>query len=66
MSAEISAIIAEQGLWYLDAPIRRVCSAEVPIPYATHLEQASLPQVADIIAVAQQMIAESQIAMGDK
>ena len=66
MSAEISATIAEQGLWYLDAPIRRVCSAEVPIPYATHLEQASLPQVADIIAVAQQMIAESQVAMGDK
>jgi pyruvate dehydrogenase E1 component beta subunit len=66
MSAEISATIAEQGLWYLDAPIRRVCSAEVPIPYAAHLEQASLPQVAEIIAVAQQMIAESQIPMGDK
>ena len=59
MSAEISATLAEQALWYLDAPIRRVCSMEVPIPYAGHLEQACLPQSRQIVEVALQMLTES-------
>ena len=57
LAGEISAIIMEQGFWYLDAPVRRVCSAEVPIPYAQHLEQAALPQVEDIVAAAQAVLA---------
>ncbi|HEY5716622.1 MAG TPA: transketolase C-terminal domain-containing protein, partial [Psychromonas sp.] len=60
MSAEISATLAEHGLWYLDAPVQRICGAEVPIPYAYHLEQASLPQVAQIVTVAKQMMASSE------
>ncbi|MCW8994868.1 MAG: alpha-ketoacid dehydrogenase subunit beta [Psychromonas sp.] len=56
MSAEISATLAEDALWYLDAPIRRVCSVEVPIPYAGHLEQACLPQTEQIVEVALQML----------
>lgn len=56
MSAEISATIAEYALWYLDAPIRRVCSAEVPFPYAAHLEQACIPQTEKIVEVALQML----------
>ncbi|WP_417348309.1 alpha-ketoacid dehydrogenase subunit beta [Ferrimonas sp.] len=52
LAAEISASIMEQAFWELDAPIRRVCSAEVPFPYAAHLEQACLPQVADILEAA--------------
>lgn len=50
LSAEISARITEQAFWSLDAPIQRVCSAEVPIPYARHLEQASIPQAPAIVA----------------
>lgn len=50
MSAEIAALIAEEAIWELDAPIGRVCSAEVPIPYARHMEDAAIPQVADIVA----------------
>ncbi len=50
LSAEIAARIAEDALYELDAPIRRVCSREVPIPYAAHLEQAALPQAAGIVA----------------
>jgi len=65
MSAEVSASIAELGLWHLDVPINRICSAEVPIPYAYHSEQASLPQVAKIIAVAKQMMEPSDQAMRD-
>lgn len=52
LSAEIAARIGEQAFWHLDAPVGRVCSAEVPIPYPKHLEDASLPQVPAIIAAA--------------
>lgn len=50
LAAEISARIVEQAFYDLDAPIARVCTAEVPIPYAKHLEQAALPQPDKIIA----------------
>ena len=49
LAAEIMARIMEQAFYELDAPIARVCSAEVPIPYAKHLEDAALPQ-APVIA----------------
>ena len=47
ISAEISARIMEGAFYELDAPVARVCSAEVPMPYAKHLEEAALPQVPD-------------------
>lgn len=53
LAAEISARIIEQAFWSLDAPIARVCSAEVPIPYPKHLEDAAIPSVEAIIAAAQ-------------
>ena len=40
----------EQAFYELDKPVARLCSAEVPMPYAKHLEQAALPQVESIIA----------------
>jgi pyruvate dehydrogenase E1 component beta subunit len=49
LSAEISARITEQAFYDLDAPVERVCSAEVPVPYAKHLEDAALPQAADVV-----------------
>lgn len=52
LAAEVSARITEGVFWRLDAPVGRVCSAEVPIPYPAHLEQAAIPQVATIIAAA--------------
>jgi pyruvate dehydrogenase E1 component subunit beta len=57
ISAEISARIMEQAFYDLDAPVDRVCTAEVPLPYAGHLEQAALPQAATIAAAAQKMVA---------
>jgi pyruvate/2-oxoglutarate/acetoin dehydrogenase E1 component len=48
--------LVEQAFFELDAPIRRVCSAEVPIPYAAHLEQAALPQPATIAATARDLV----------
>ena len=52
LAAEISARITEQAFWSLDGPIQRLCSAEVPVPYAKHLEDACLPQIDDIAAAA--------------
>jgi pyruvate dehydrogenase E1 component subunit beta len=49
ISAEISARIMEQSFYDLDAPVQRVCSAEVPVPYAKHLEDAAVPQPASIV-----------------
>ena len=54
-AAEISARITENAFYELDAPVARVCSAEVPIPYAQHMEQAATPQVADIVAAARRL-----------
>jgi pyruvate/2-oxoglutarate/acetoin dehydrogenase E1 component len=56
LSAEIAARIVEGAFYELDAPIRRVCSREVPIPYAGHLEQAALPQPAAIAAAARELV----------
>lgn len=52
LAAEISAQIMEQVFYELDAPVGRLCAAEVPMPYAAHLEAAALPQVAGIVAAA--------------
>jgi pyruvate/2-oxoglutarate/acetoin dehydrogenase E1 component len=46
----------EKGFYELDAPVERICSAEVPMPYAKHLEQAALPQVETIIKTVKRMV----------
>ncbi len=56
LSAEISARITEQAFYELDAPVARVCSAEVPMPYAKHLEEAALPQVSTIVSATRELI----------
>jgi pyruvate/2-oxoglutarate/acetoin dehydrogenase E1 component len=54
-AAEVITRIIEGAFFELDAPPVRVCSAEVPVPYAKHLEDAALPQVADIVTAAHQV-----------
>lgn len=56
ISAEIAARIAEQAFFDLDAPVERVCSLEVPVPYAKHLEQAALPSVERVMAAARRAV----------
>ena len=56
ISAEIMARIMEHAFYELDAPVARVCSAEVPMPYAKHLEDAALPQVPAIVAAARRVV----------
>jgi pyruvate/2-oxoglutarate/acetoin dehydrogenase E1 component len=55
-AAEISAQIMEGAFDELDAPVARVCSAEAPMPYARHLEDAALPRVETIVKTAREMM----------
>jgi pyruvate dehydrogenase E1 component beta subunit len=57
LAAEVSAQIMEQGFYDLDAPVQRVCSEEVPMPYARHMEDAALPQPEKIAAAVQELLA---------
>jgi pyruvate dehydrogenase E1 component beta subunit len=59
LAGEVSAQIVENAFFDLDAPIARVCSAEVPMPYAKHLEQAALPQSDKIVAAVNNLFGES-------
>jgi pyruvate/2-oxoglutarate/acetoin dehydrogenase E1 component len=56
LSAEIAARIVEGVFYELDAPVARVCSREVPVPYARHMEEATIPQVAGIVVAAKQVL----------
>ena len=56
ISAEIAARLAEDAFFELDAPIRRVCGREVPVPYAAQLEEAALPRLPDIVAAARGLV----------
>ena len=55
-AAEVSAQLMEGGFYDLDGPVARVCSAEVPMPYAQHMEAAALPQPASIVATVHEML----------
>jgi pyruvate/2-oxoglutarate/acetoin dehydrogenase E1 component len=56
-AAEVAAQIMEGGFDTLDWPVQRVCSAEVPMPYAKHLEDAALPQATTIVQTVKEMCA---------
>jgi pyruvate dehydrogenase E1 component beta subunit len=57
LAAEISAQIMEGAFYDLDGPVARVCSAEVPMPYAKHMEDAALPQPGAIVRAVQEILA---------
>ena len=56
LSAEVSARIMEGAFYELDAPVARICSAEVPMPYPRHLEQHALPRAGTIVETVQRMV----------
>jgi pyruvate dehydrogenase E1 component beta subunit len=56
LSAEVSARITEDGFDLLDWPVRRVCGAEVPMPYARHLEEAALPTPDSVAAAVRETL----------
>ena len=56
LSAEIAARIGEHAFFDLDAPVERVCSEEVPVPYAKHMELAALPSVERVVAAVRKAV----------
>jgi pyruvate/2-oxoglutarate/acetoin dehydrogenase E1 component len=56
IAAEVSAQIMEGAFYSLDAPVARVCGAEVPMPYAKHMEDAALPQPPAIAGAVRELI----------
>jgi len=56
ISAEVSARITENAFFDLDAPVGRVCSVEVPVPFARQLEMAALPSVERIVDAAREAV----------
>jgi pyruvate dehydrogenase E1 component beta subunit len=59
LAAEIMAGLTERAFYELDAPPARVCSEEVPMPYAKHLEDAALPMPPKIIAAASRLCGQA-------
>lgn len=55
-AAEVTAQIVERAFDELDAPVARVCSIEVPMPYAKHLEDAALPSPERIVAAVRSLL----------
>lgn len=54
--AEIAAVVAEEGFKYLKAPIKRVATLDLPIPFAPHLENYVLPSKADVIKAVEEVL----------
>jgi pyruvate/2-oxoglutarate/acetoin dehydrogenase E1 component len=56
IAAEVATRIMERAFYELDAPVARLCTREVPLPYAKHLEDAALPQVPGIVEAARKVV----------
>ena len=55
MGAELAALMMEHAFDWLDAPVKRVCGADVPMPYAANLERLALPQAEQIVAAVKEV-----------
>jgi pyruvate dehydrogenase E1 component beta subunit len=62
IGSEIAAVIMEQAFDYLDAPVKRVCGVDVPLPYAANLEKLALPQASHIIEAVREVCARDLMA----
>jgi 2-oxoisovalerate dehydrogenase E1 component len=60
--AEVSAAVAEEAIDWLDAPIVRVCSKDLPMPYNDKLERATIPQEADIVQAVLALVRRDRVA----
>ena len=58
VGAELAAMVADEGFWTLDAPIRRVGAPFMPAPYAPNLERLWLPAAPRIVDEVRQLVLE--------
>jgi pyruvate dehydrogenase E1 component beta subunit len=61
VGAEICASVVEESFYYLDAPVERICGADVPMPYAANLERLAVPQIEDVIRAARRACHRSSV-----
>ena len=61
VGAEIAAGVQERAFDDLDAPVRRLGGAEVPMPYSKELERAAIPSVDDIVREALALVGRSAV-----
>ena len=55
IGSEVAAVVMEQAFDWLDAPVKRICGVDVPMPYAANLEALALPQAKHIVAGAKEV-----------
>ncbi|MDH3404695.1 MAG: alpha-ketoacid dehydrogenase subunit beta, partial [Acidobacteriota bacterium] len=58
MGGELAALLAEKLFFHLDAPLKRVTAPDTPVPYSPPLEHDFLPNAADVVAAARELVAE--------
>lgn len=56
VAAEISAMVAKEGIYYLKAPVDRVCSPDTPVPASLPLEQTYIPDVKDLVPAIRKLL----------
>eukprot|EP00984_Skeletonema_dohrnii_P011679 scaffold4688_cov77-Skeletonema_dohrnii-CCMP3373.AAC.5 len=63
IGSEIAALLMESDAFnWLDAPLERITGADIPMPYATDLENASLPQVEDVVNTVHRLTSRQLVA----
>ena len=55
-TAELAALVAEQAFYWLDAPVQRIGAMDVPVPFSPSLEDLTIPNVATVVARAQELV----------
>jgi acetoin:2,6-dichlorophenolindophenol oxidoreductase subunit beta len=58
--AEIAALVAEEAFYELDAPVRRLCAMDVPIPFSPVLEDLTVPTPDDVYTEALKLVGQGQ------
>jgi pyruvate dehydrogenase E1 component beta subunit len=56
VAAEISAMVAEEAIYYLKSPVLRICSPDTPVPFSPPLEQAFIPDVKDLLPAIKELM----------
>ncbi len=58
-AAELAAVVADGAFYYLDAPVKRLCAMDVPVPFSPVLEDLTVPTPASVVAAVRQLLSPS-------
>jgi pyruvate dehydrogenase E1 component beta subunit len=57
-ATDIASVVADKAFDYLDGPIKTVCAPNTPVPFASNLEKAYIPDAKKVLKVAEELIAD--------